>query len=214
MLDRMSSDPVARRGLEALGEHSALGPRAAVRACRATPEKGPAFAAGTPPLRACGPAAHVRGPPNEEERSRRRQRQLASDRSRARRSPTSWLAWRSGCGRSPAAVPKRPGRSGMIAVPAQPNTFMPCGQRLCDRRKPRRRLLEGLSLQVDNAPSPVRGLRGRESEDVHGVLLCVSTRTGGPTMTSRRAAASDRMIGHEGSNSEPRMLNFADRGWA
>jgi hypothetical protein len=38
--------------------------------------------------------------------------------------------------------------------------------------------------------------------------------TGGPEMTSRPAAASDRMIGHEGSNSDRRKLNFADRGWA
>jgi hypothetical protein len=31
-------------------------------------------------------------------------------------------------------------------------------------------------------------------------------------MASSRTAASVRMIGHEGSNSERRTLNFADRG--
>jgi hypothetical protein len=38
--------------------------------------------------------------------------------------------------------------------------------------------------------------------------------TGGPWMASRRTAASARMMGHEGSNSERRTLNFAERGWA
>ena len=33
-------------------------------------------------------------------------------------------------------------------------------------------------------------------------------------MTSNRAAASERMTGHEGSNSERRTLNFGERGWA
>ena len=37
---------------------------------------------------------------------------------------------------------------------------------------------------------------------------------GDPRMTSSPVAASNRMIGHEGSNSERRTLNFADRGWA
>jgi hypothetical protein len=52
-------------------------------------------------------------------------------------------------------------------------------------------------------------------EDVHDVLWPPATRahaTGGPEMTSRPTAASDRMIGHEGSNSDRRKLNFADRG--
>jgi hypothetical protein len=33
-------------------------------------------------------------------------------------------------------------------------------------------------------------------------------------MASRRTAASDLMMSHEGSNSERRTLNFGDRGWA
>ena len=102
-----------------------------------------------------------------------------------------------------------------IEVGAKPKSFGARGQCLGDRQEPRRGLFESLTLQVDDAPSPVRGLRGGESEDVHDVILRVVTRdqaTGGPTITSRPAAASDRMIGHEGSNSERRTLNFADRG--
>lgn len=37
---------------------------------------------------------------------------------------------------------------------------------------------------------------------------------GGRRMTSSLAAARARMIGHEGSNSEGRTLNFGDRGCA
>ena len=89
------------------------------------------------------------------------------------------------------------------------------GQRFRDRLVSRRGFLEGLPLEVDDAPSPVRSVRGGEREDVHDVIRRVVTRdhaTGGPTITSRPAAASERMIGHEGSNSERRTLNFADRG--
>jgi hypothetical protein len=37
---------------------------------------------------------------------------------------------------------------------------------------------------------------------------------GGARITSNPAAARDRMIGQEGSNSERQTLNFGDRGWA
>jgi hypothetical protein len=37
---------------------------------------------------------------------------------------------------------------------------------------------------------------------------------GGPEIMSRPTAASHRIIGHEGSNSDRCRLNFADRGWA
>jgi hypothetical protein len=49
------------------------------------------------------------------------------------------------------------------------------------------------------------------------VVLCVAAlgqATGGPWMTRSRLAARERMIGHEGSNSERRTLNFGDRGCA
>jgi hypothetical protein len=49
------------------------------------------------------------------------------------------------------------------------------------------------------------------------VVLCVAApvqATGDPRMTRSRAAARERMIGHEGSNSERRTLNFGDRGCA
>src|SRR5262245_16797894 len=116
-----------------------------------------------------------------------------------------------------AALPWDLARRRTITVPAQLKMFSPGGQRLGERREPRRRLFDGLSLEVDNAPSPVRGLWGREGDNVHGALLCAVAclqAIGGPTITSRPAAARDRMIGHEGSNSERRTLNFADRGCA
>jgi len=56
-----------------------------------------------------------------------------------------------------------------------------------------------------------------KGDDVCGVGRPGATRahtTGGPAMTSRPTAASDRMIGHDGSNSDRRRLNFAARGWA
>jgi hypothetical protein len=66
-------------------------------------------------------------------------------------------------------------------------------------------------------PSPVGPARYGKGENVHGARWPVATgdqATGGPEMTSRPAAARERMIGHDGSNSDRRKLNFAARGWA
>lgn len=88
------------------------------------------------------------------------------------------------------------GKGGLPAIEVGPREIRSAGHR-SPFDMPRR------ALQIDDAPS-------REGWPV-------ATRahtTGGPAMTSRPTAASDRMIGHEGSNSDRRRLNFAARGWA
>lgn len=70
---------------------------------------------------------------------------------------------------------------------------------------------------IEVGPRKVRSAdrcRHRRPFDQSRCTVARAHATGGPETTSRPAAASDRMIGHEGSNSDRRKLNFADRGWA
>jgi hypothetical protein len=72
----------------------------------------------------------------------------------------------------------------------------------------------GIRRKKSETKTRVRhGLASREH--VHGLRRAAGTHAiGGARMTSSPAAARDRMIGHEGSNSERRTLNLGDRGWA
>jgi len=214
MSDRMADDPGARLWPGSFGERSAPVSRAAGRAGRAIREIGRICVVGTPPLPACGPEARAPDLPSEAERIQLPQTRPASGRSPARENPASG---RSACDRSRASAPGRLGWKWTIAVAAELKLLGPCRQRLRHGREPRRGLFESLSLEVDNAPSPVRSPGRREGEHVHVVFLCTVARVqsiGGPTIISRPVAARDRMMGHEGSNSERRTLNFGDRGWA
>jgi len=114
-------------------------------------------------------------------------------------------------------MPRHLSRRWAIALAEDLQLFRPGRQRRGDVGKSRRRLLERLALQIDDAPAPFGDPRPCEREDVHDVLCWAAApgqTTGGPWMTSNRAAASERMIGHDGSNSERRTLNFGERGWA
>src|SRR6266446_1621407 len=81
---------------------------------------------------------------------------------------------------------------------------------------PERGLMGGEGPEWPGGPNQT-GTRVSRREDVHRVLAgagALSRGIDGPRITSSPAADRDRMIVHDGSNSERRMLNLADRGWA
>jgi hypothetical protein len=83
---------------------------------------------------------------------------------------------------------------------------------------PRGKELDGRKSRlpaIEVGPAEIPRYRFDDSSWVcHRQSVVHISATGRPMITTRPAAARDRMIGHDGSNSERRMLNFADRGWA
>ena len=159
--------PGARPELAALDGRSARARWTGGRAYRATRRAERACGAGTPPRQARAPEGLGGDPPTEQERHGRRQRRLANDRSPATRNPECWLP--SQPVRSVAEVPRHSRRSRPVAVDAELKSLRPRGDGVRDRREAGRGLLESLALEIHHAPSPVRGARGREGEDVYGV---------------------------------------------